>query len=103
MDFRELSEKVVRNALAYGEKYDVRIDKEFAALKLFEEAGEFAQALLVYDKKSRPEKFMSEEKSRQDLAEELADVIGMAIVAAHVLDIDITEALDKKWIDKDED
>jgi len=31
----------------------------------------------------------------------LADVVGMAIVNAHLLGIDLEEALDKKWIHRE--
>ena len=39
MDFKELQSKVVQNAMDYGKKYDVKIDEEFALLKLYEEVG----------------------------------------------------------------
>jgi NTP pyrophosphatase (non-canonical NTP hydrolase) len=31
----------------------------------------------------------------------LADVVGMAIINAHLLGIDLEEAIDKKWINKE--
>ena len=101
MEFKQLQEKIVQNALRYGKEFGVDIDKEFATLKLVEEVGEFAQALLIHEKKSRPEKFLEEEKSKEELAKELADVVGMAIVNAHLLGIDIESALEKKWISKE--
>jgi len=100
MEFKDLSKKVVENAVSYGEKYNVQIDEDFAVLKLYEEVGEFAQALLIHRKKSRPEKHVTEEVSRNELAKELADVVGMAIVIANLFGIDLEEALDKKWITK---
>lgn len=98
MHFNELQNKVVNNALDYGEKYNVVIDQDFAILKLQEEVGEFAQAVLIQRKKSRPEKFLSEEEAKNEVAKELADVVGMALVNAHVLDIDLLEALKSKWM-----
>lgn len=100
MDFKELQNKVVQNALNYGKKYNVQIDEDFALLKLYEEVGELAQAVLIHRKKSRPEKHVSEESSKKELAKELADVVGMAIVNAYLLDIDLEEAIDNKWINK---
>ena len=100
MEFKELSKKVVENAVSYGEKYHVDIDEDFALIKLFEEVGEFAQAVLIHRKKSRPEKHVDEETSKNELAKELADVVGMVMVNAHLLGIDLEEALDKKWITK---
>ncbi len=101
MDFKELQKRVVENAINYGQKYNVKIDEDFALLKLYEEVGELTQAVLIHRKKSRPEKHVPEEVSKKELAKELADVVGMAIVNAHLLGIDLEEAIDKKWINKE--
>lgn len=98
MDFQELQDKIYQNALAYGKKFKVKIDEDFALLKFYEEAGELAQAVLIYHKKSRPEKHVDQETSKQKIAAELADVLGMAIVIAQVMDIDLIGALNKKWL-----
>ncbi len=98
MHFSILYRQVVQNALNYGKKYDILINQEFALTKLIEEIGEFAQALLIYKKKSRPEKFLIDELAKEKVAEELADVVGMAFVNAHVLNIDLEQALQKKWV-----
>ena len=102
MDFEELQNKVVENAINYGKKFNVQIDQDFALLKLYEEIGELAQAVLIHRKKSRPEKHMPEELSKKELGKELADVVGMAIVNARLLDIDLEEAINEKWINKEE-
>jgi NTP pyrophosphatase (non-canonical NTP hydrolase) len=100
MEFRTIQEDVVKNALEYGKKYNVTIDKEFALLKLFEEAGELAQAVLIHEKKSRPEKHLSAEESKKDLASEIADLVGMALVCAHLYGVDLESALERKWISR---
>lgn len=100
MEFQELQKLVVANALNYGEKYNVKIDEDFAILKLYEELGEFSQAMLIHRRKSRPEKHLPEELSKEEVAKELADVLGMTIVTANLLGIDLEKALDKKWIHK---
>ena len=100
MKFKELQCKIVQNAMNYGEKYGVVIDENFAILKLYEEVGEFAQAILIHHKKSRPEKHLPEDVSKDALAKELADIVGMAVLNAHILGIDLDEAINKKWINK---
>ena len=100
MTFHELQQAIIRNANAYGERFHIKIDEDFALLKLYEEMGEFAQAVLIYRKKSRPEKFMPDEKAKELVAAELADVIGMALVNAKLLDIDLEAAFEKKWLKK---
>ena len=102
MEFKELQNKAVENALKYGKEYNIDVDKDFALLKLYEEVGEFAQAVLVHRKKSRPEKYISKENAKENLSKELADVLGMVMVNAHLLDIDLEKALKEKgWIDKE--
>lgn len=101
MEFKEIQQKIVENAIRYGKKYNIEIDEGFALIKLYEEVGEFSQALLIHKKKSRPEKYVTESISKRELAEELADIIGMVVVNAHLLDIDLEEAIDKKWIKKE--
>ena len=101
MDFNELQNKMIKNLMNYGKNYNVKIDEDFALLKLYEEVGEFAQAVLVHRKKSRPEKYLSEELSKKELGNELADIIGMTIVNAHLLGIDLEKAIQDKWIDRE--
>src|SRR4051812_35539534 len=100
MNFKELEKKVVENALDYGKEYNINIDEDFALLKLYEEVGELSQAVLIHRKKSRPEKHMPEEKSKEEVAKELADVVGMAMVNAHLMGVDLEDALTKKWINR---
>ena len=44
---------------------------------------------------------MSEDASKKELAKELADVVGLAILNAHLLDIDLEDAINTKWINKE--
>lgn len=101
MNFKTLEQKIIKNAFGYGKRHQIKIDQEFATVKLFEEVGEFAQALLIHQKKCRESKFVSQEISKQELGKEIADVIGMAIINAHLLGINLEEAIDKKWIHKE--
>ena len=43
---------------------------------------------------------MSEEIAKKDVAKELADVVGLVMVNAHLMGIDLEEAIVKKWIEK---
>lgn len=101
MKFKDIEKGVIQNAIRYGKEYNVEIDEDFALIKLYEEVGEFAQAVLIHRKKSRPEKHVAEDISKKELAKELADIVGMAMVNAHLLGIDLEEAIDKKWISKE--
>jgi len=100
MEFQELQKKIIQNAIDYGKKYNIKIDEDFALFKLYEEVGELAQDILIHRKKCRPEKHLPKNKSKEELAEELADVLGMVIVVSHLLNINLEDAIDKKWIKK---
>ena len=100
MDFQKLQKKMIQNAINYGKKYNSKIDEDFALFKLYEEVGELAQDVLIHRRKCRPEKCLPKKKSREELAEELADVLGMVIVVAYLFDIDLEGAIAKKWIKK---
>jgi NTP pyrophosphatase (non-canonical NTP hydrolase) len=99
MEFKEVQKGCVNNAIRYGKEYNVEIDEDFALLKLYEEVGEFTQSILIHRKKSRPEKFLPEKESKREVAKELADVVGFALLNADLLGIDMIEALkDKQWL-----
>ena len=100
MEFKEIQSKVVQNAFQYGEKYGIDIDEDFALIKLYEEVGELSQAILIHKKKSRPEKHLPKDLSKAEVAKELADVLGMTILNAYLLEINLEEAIDKKWVNK---
>jgi NTP pyrophosphatase (non-canonical NTP hydrolase) len=99
MEFSELQKGVTDTMFSYGKQFNIDIDKYYVLTKLLEEVGELAQAVLIHQKKCRPEKVVAEECSKRNVAKELADVVGMAIVAARVMDINLEEAMVKKWID----
>jgi len=101
MDFKTLEKAVIKNADDYSKQHHIEFTQDFSALKLVEEVGEFTQALLIHQKRCRESKFLSEEISLQELGKEIADVIGMAIVNAHILGINLEDAIDKKWINKE--
>ncbi len=98
MEFQELQEKAIKNAKRYCEMYNIELDEDFVLLKLYEEVGELAQDILIHRKKCRPEKRLSEKKSKEELAKELADILGVIIVIAYLFDIDLENAINEKWI-----
>lgn len=100
MDFADVQRSIVKTARQYCQEYAITPTDDFAVLKLHEESGEFTQAYLIHKKLSRPEKFLDDKASREQMGRELADIVGMAIFAADVLDIDLMRALQKKWLRK---
>jgi NTP pyrophosphatase (non-canonical NTP hydrolase) len=98
MTFEEMKNGILKVAEAYSKRFNVKMDHDFAVLKLFEEVGEYAQAIIVHKKKSKPEKYISEEEAKKRLGEELADIIGMAIINADLFGIDIQKSINEKWL-----
>ncbi len=98
MQFSELQNEINKNMDRYSQHNNITVDENWAVLKLLEELGEFSQSVIIHRKQSRPEKYLPETESKNEIAKELADVIGMAIVCAKLFDIDLEEALNKKWI-----
>ena len=101
MDFQELQARVLDHARAYSAKYGVVIDEDFALLKLCEEVGELAQAALIARGRGRPEKRKPPDEAKAAVAYELADIVGMAIITADLLGIDLERAMELKWLQKD--
>ena len=64
MDFKKLQNNIIQTAMDYGKKYNIKVDRDFALLKLYEEVGELTQAILVYRKKCRPQKNAPDKKSK---------------------------------------
>lgn len=100
MQFDEMQRLVEANAERYAKKHHLEMDRDFLALKLMEEMGEFAEAILIYDKRCRTEKCLSDEEARIHLQDELADVMNIVILLAKKLDIDLLAALETKVLEK---
>ncbi|MDD5463911.1 MAG: MazG nucleotide pyrophosphohydrolase domain-containing protein [Candidatus Moranbacteria bacterium] len=101
MEFKEIEKAVSKTADDYIGKYDLKYDADTILFKLYEEIGELSEAYLTAKGKSRPEKFVSAEISKKKLSYELADVLGMTILLAKEMDIDLEDAINRKWIIKE--
>lgn len=80
----------------HGAGYD-----DYVVLKIGEELGELIQAYLIHKKKCRREKIISAAESKKQVAKELSDVVCLAMVIAEEMDIDLEEAITKKWITRE--
>ncbi|EDM26559.1 hypothetical protein LNTAR_02087 [Lentisphaera araneosa HTCC2155] len=98
MTVQELIKEICRNADWYADKFKVSVDKEFAALNLVKEIGQFAEARLIEQGISTKKLNAAEAKDR--MTQELVDIMALAIINADLYDIDLEKALREKWIDK---
>lgn len=94
MNLNEIQRLIVANAERYSNKHNIETDLEWLLLKLTEECGEFANALLVYKQKCRQDKIVDETKAKENLDKELMDVFTTLLLLADNLDINLLKTLD---------
>ena len=101
MKFKEIIDKVAVSSGAFAQGHDTENSRHSAALKLVQKSGEFAQAILIHDKKCRPEKYRTAEEAREKIAEKLEGIVVMAIINAHLYGINLEESIHNKWLKKE--
>jgi NTP pyrophosphatase (non-canonical NTP hydrolase) len=101
MELKQLQEQATKVFLANLERDKIEVSDEYLIMKMSEELGEFIQSFIIHKKKCRPEKYLSADESKKEMAKELSDVIGLAFVISTYLKIDVEEALIKKWITRE--
>jgi len=98
MEIKQLQKKASKIFLDNLKRDHIKVSDDYLLLKLTEELGEFTQSYLVHKKRCRPVKYLSPQLSKKELSKELSDILGLVLVIAQKLNIDIEEALVKKWI-----
>ncbi len=101
MELKQLQDKITEIFLSNSKRDRIDVNDDYLMLKITEELGEFVQSYIVHKRKCRPEKFLSPDESKKEMAKELSDVIGLALVISNILEIDLEEALIKKWITRE--
>lgn len=101
MQVKQLQEKSSKVFLNNLKRDNIKVSPDYLILKLSEELGEFVQSYIVHKRDCRPEKYLSKQKSKHEMAKELSDVLGLVLVIAKHLKIDVEEALIKKWITRE--
>lgn len=101
MQFKQLQNKASKVFLGNLKRDNIKVSDDYLVHKLSEEFGEFVQSYLVHKKRCRPEKYLSVQKSKKEMSKELSDVLGLILVIAKELKIDVEEALVKKWITRE--
>lgn len=101
MNFKQLQTKIVAIARHNAKRDSITITDEYLIMKLTEELGEFVQSYLIHKKRCRPAKYKPTKDSKRELSKELADVLGILLVIAKTMHIDLEKALVKKWITRE--
>ena len=95
MDLKNLQAKVAAVSEIYASNNQIQRSADWAVLKLAEEVGELTQAHLKLTGRARTE---STEDWHARFSEELADVLGQVLVLAELSNVDLLEAIDRKWL-----
>jgi NTP pyrophosphatase (non-canonical NTP hydrolase) len=101
MEIKEMQDRAAKVFFGDLKKNNIATSEDYLILKLTEELGEFVQSYLIHKKRCRPVKYVDVKKSKRELSKELADVLGIILVIAKTMKIDVEEALVKKWITKE--
>jgi NTP pyrophosphatase (non-canonical NTP hydrolase) len=87
----ELSDLSVAVAEIYSDRFGVPKDASWALAKMMEEMGEVSGAWLALEGQSR------KQAGPDDLADEVADLLGFLLVFAQRTGVDPAAALQRKW------
>lgn len=91
-----LGDLVARVSDTYAARCEIDRDRDWSALKLAEETGELVAAHLKRTGRGR-HAGLSEADMREALENEAADVFAMLVLYCRENDIDLVDALNRKW------
>ena len=91
VDLRALAERFEAASQAYAAGKSVTRDDDWFFLKVQEESGEVVQAWL---RRTGRKAGMAEPEA---LADELTDLLGHVLLIAHRFDLDLADAVRRKW------
>ncbi|QSE80991.1 pyrophosphatase [Rhodococcus koreensis] len=97
MDLTQLSDEVEHVSQVYAARFGIERDATWFLLKLQEEVGELTQAFLMMTGQAR-EKGRSPEELDEAFRREVADVFCQTLLLARFHDIDLTSAVNDKWL-----
>ena len=92
MNIKDLQDAVLRISDIYAREHSIDRDRDWALLKLQEELGELTQEHLRLTSRARGV------ANPQAQADEAADVLGMLLIYCHRANIDIEDAMQRKWL-----
>lgn len=97
MDLESLQTNVEAISRLYAGRNGIDRTDDWFVLKLAEEIGELTQTYLALSGRAR-DKSLDHDALQRALADELADVLGHTLLIAEHFDIDLAEAMQRKWL-----
>lgn len=102
VEINELSERIEKLSARYGEDLGFERTGDWFLLKLQEEVGELTQAHLQITGRART-KGRSSAEIRATFELEFADVLCQLLLLARHHDVDLPDAVDRKWLAHEDD
>lgn len=99
MELKEVQRIAAQRRKNYMHGFDITPNPHWDVMKLMEEAGEVMGAYLRYIGEARMKGKTSAEV-RQDLEDEMADLLGMLACLANEANVDLAKVFQKKWKDE---
>lgn len=93
---RQLADQFEAASISYVEAYGLQRDADWFVLKMQEEMGELTQVWNKLTGRGR-RRDRAEGELRDDLADEAADLLGHVLLFAGRNDLDLAEAIERKW------
>ena len=97
MDLTELSERLEKLSVRYGETLGFERDPDWFLLKFQEEAGELTQAYLQHTGRARA-KGLTADEIRAGFHQEFADVLCQLLLFARQHNVDLPHEITQKWL-----
>ncbi len=97
INIQKLAEDVETISAIYAQKFDIQRDSNWYMLKLNEEMGELTQSYLKLIGQARVNGLDSS-ALREQFEDEVADVFGQLLLLARHFEIDLPDAMQRKWL-----
>jgi NTP pyrophosphatase (non-canonical NTP hydrolase) len=97
VDLEELTARLEKISVGYGERLGFERDPDWFLLKLQEEVGELTQAYLQHTGRARA-KGATPDEIRATFHQEFADVLCQLLLFAHQHQVDLPAEVDRKWL-----
>jgi len=92
----DLMQKFEKASASYSASNSIERDPDWFMLKLQEEVGEVTQAWNRLTARGRA-RGKTPEEMRQDLSDEVADLLGHVLLLARHNQLDLTRSIERKW------
>ena len=96
MDVLLLRDRIAEAGDRYAASLNVESTDEWLDLKTLEQAGELVQSFLRYSERGRS-RGLTQRELKRVFDDEIADLLGFALVLAKRFDVDLLRAPERKW------